>query len=273
LAQLTPDIIALTSADDPRVADYRQLKEHTLKEASGKFVAESEPVVRKLLQSPLPVHSLLLTELHLHNLAPDLRPGVPVYVAPPPVLDTIAGFHVHRGCLAIGARPTTTLAALPPSARTLVILEDLVDVDNVGALARNAAAFGADSLLLSPRAADPFYRKAVRVSMGTVFALPIIRLGDWLTELGQLQARGFALVGTVLDAGATPLHEFTWPTRAAILFGAEGPGLSAGAKAACDHLVTIPMAQADSLNVATAGALFLHDRVRRSGVKRAFPSR
>ncbi len=255
-----PDIIPIASVDDPRVDDYRALKEHTLKEASGKFIAESEPVVRKLLQSPLPVHSLLLTDLHLQRLRSDLRPGVPVYLAPQEVLDAVAGFHVHRGCLAVGGRPAATPP--PPAARTLVVLEDLVDVDNVGALARNAAAFGADGLVLSPRAADPFYRKAIRVSMGAVFALPITRLDHWPAELVELRERhGFSLVGTVLDTSATPLRDFRWPERVAILFGAEGPGLSPAAKAACDHLITVPMVNADSLNVATAGALFLHDRV------------
>jgi tRNA G18 (ribose-2'-O)-methylase SpoU len=255
--------IIIETAEDARVSDYRQLKEHALREESGKFIAESEPVVRKLLQSQLPVHSLLLTELHLQHLASDLlrRPGVPVYVAAPEVLDQIAGFHVHRGCLAVGGRPGA--APLPPSARTLVVLEDLVDVDNVGALARNSAAFDADGLVLSPRAADPFYRKAIRVSMGAVFALPIVRMARWPDDLLALRNHGYALVGTVLDEGATPLSEFTWPDRVALLFGAEGPGLSAAAKAACDHLVTVPMARADSLNVATAGALFLHDRATR----------
>jgi tRNA G18 (ribose-2'-O)-methylase SpoU len=257
------DVVTITSLDDPRVDDYRQLKEATLKEASGKFIAESEPVVRKLLQSPLGVHSLLLTELHFAHLAADLRPGVPIYLATPEVLDAIAGFHVHRGCLAVGARPAPR--APNAQARTLVVLEDLVDVDNVGALARNSAAFGADGLLLSPRAADPFYRKAIRVSMGAVFALPITRLLRWPDDLGNLRAQGFALVGTVLDPRATPLSEFRWPDRVALLFGAEGPGLTAAAKAACDHLITIPMANADSLNVATAGALFLHDRANRRG--------
>ncbi|HEY0710216.1 MAG TPA: RNA methyltransferase [Polyangia bacterium] len=255
------DVIAVDDPEDPRLHDYRQLKEHTLKAESGKFIAESEPVVRKLLASGLPVHSLLVTPTHFANLAPSLRAGFPIFVADPAVLDQIAGFHVHRGCLAVGGRPLDT--HLSKHARTAVVLEDLVDVDNVGAMVRNSAAFGADAVVLSPRSADPFYRKAIRVSMGTVFAVPILRFTSWPSDLAQLRSTaGLSLVGTVLDEDATPISEFRWPDRVALLFGSEGPGLSQAARALCDHLVTIPMARdkADSLNVATAGALFLHAR-------------
>lgn len=254
-------IHAVADPQDPRLDDYRRLKEHALKEDSGKFIAESEPVVRKLLASALPVHSVLLTPTHLATLGPDLRADVPVFLAEPSVLDAIAGFHVHRGCLAVGGRPSRP--QIPADARTIVVLEDLVDVDNVGAMVRNSAAFGADAMVLSPRCADPFYRKAIRVSMGTVFAVPLVRLQRWPEDLHDLCKRfQFALVGTVVDATAIPLSEFHWPERTAMVLGSEGPGLSATCRALCDHLVTIPMARdkADSLNVATAGALFLNAR-------------
>ncbi len=257
-----PSIIRIEdpkSLDDERLADYRNLKEQTLKAASGRFIAESEMVVRKLLGSALTVRSVLITEPHLERLLPVLRPALPTFVAPQELLDSLAGFHVHRGCLAIGERPCN--ADVPPGASTVVVLEDLVDVDNVGAMARNAAAFGADALVLSPRAADPFYRKAIRVSMGSVFSLAIARLQRFPDDLATLAARhDLTLVGTVLDDDATPLPEFVWPDKVALLFGSEGPGLSPAARSACRHLVTVPMARdkADSLNVATAGALFLH---------------
>jgi tRNA G18 (ribose-2'-O)-methylase SpoU len=141
-----------------------------------------------------------------------------------------------------------------------VVLEDLVDVDNLGAMARNAAAFGADALVLSPRAADPFYRKAIRVSMGSVFVLPIVRATRWPDQLVELRDQGLALVAAVLDPDATPVAAFRWPERVALLLGSEGPGLQPATTALCDHRVTIPMAQADSLNVATAGALLLFAR-------------
>jgi tRNA G18 (ribose-2'-O)-methylase SpoU len=253
--------IEVRDADDARLADYRHVKERHLSAASSRFVAESERVVRRLAGSGLTVHSVLLTPPRLATLGDALGGPFPVYLAAQPVLDAIAGFHVHRGCLAIGERPPP--APLPRGARALVVAEDLTDVDNLGALARHAAAFGADGLVLSPRCADPFYRKAIRVSLGAVFSLPVVRARAWPDDLAALRADGVAVVGAVVDADATPLARFVPPARFALLLGAEGPGLSAAARALCDHLVTIPMpsgpmsAGADSLNVATAGAIFL----------------
>jgi tRNA G18 (ribose-2'-O)-methylase SpoU len=262
----------ITDADDVRLADYRALKERHLNAESGRFVAESERVVRRLLASALAVRSVLVTPPRLRALEDALatpeaggatRADVPVYVATQPVLDAVAGFHVHRGCLAIGERPTAR--ALPAAARGVVVLEDLVDVDNLGAIARNAAAFGANALVLSPRCADPFYRKAIRVSLGAVFDLPIVRLGRWPDDLDVLRKLGFSLVAAVLSPTATPLPRFQPPARWALLLGAEGPGLSAEAVLRCHHSVTIPMSTstgADSLNVATAAAVMLYALTR-----------
>lgn len=257
----TPTPIEIHDPDDPRLADYRQLKERRLNEEGRKFVAESERVVRRLLESGLPVRSILLTPPRLASLSDRLPLGPPIYLASQEVMDRIAGFHVHRGCLAIGERPPASLA---PEPRAVVILEDLTDVDNLGAIARHAAAFGAEALVLSPRCADPFYRKAIRVSLGTVFSLPIVRLARWPDDLAVLRAGGLELVGAVLSAGATPLPAFPAPRRWGLLLGAEGPGLSEAALELCDHRVTIPMSSgADSLNVATAGAIFLYAFTRR----------
>jgi tRNA G18 (ribose-2'-O)-methylase SpoU len=259
---------AITLPDDPRLADYRQLKERHLSAEGRRFVAESERVVRRLLASQLSVRSLLVTPPRLAALG-DLLAGIdearcPVFVASQPVMDGVAGFHVHRGCLAIGERPAS--AEAPANARLVVALEDLVDVDNLGSIVRNAAAFGADALLLSPRCADPFYRKAIRVSLGSVFNLPIVRARAhrWPQDLVALRTeRGFTVVGAVLGAGAVPLASVAPPPRTVVLLGAEGPGLSAAAIAACDHRVTIPMSPgADSLNVATAAAIFLYHLTR-----------
>jgi tRNA G18 (ribose-2'-O)-methylase SpoU len=248
--------IEIADPADPRVAGYRALKERTVIEG-GRFVAESERVVRRLVGSGLQIESVLLTPPRLATLADALAGPFPVYLAPQTVLDGVAGFHVHRGFLALGHRPAN--AALPRGARTVLALEDLTDVDNLGAIARHAAAFGADALFLSPRCADPFYRKAIRVSLGAVFTLPIVRAARWPEDLMVLRDAGLAVVGAVLDGDAVPLDRFLRPPRAVLLFGAEGPGLSAAARAACDHRVTIPMAAgADSLNVATAAAVFLY---------------
>jgi tRNA G18 (ribose-2'-O)-methylase SpoU len=253
--------ISVDDADDPRLADYRDLPERRLRAESGRFVAESERVVRRLVGSDLRVLSVLLTAPRLATLADALGGPFPVYLASQEVLDRIAGFHVHRGCLAVGERPAE--AALPRGARAVVVLEDLTDVDNLGALARHAAAFGADALVLSPRCADPYYRKAIRVSLGAVFSLPVVRLARWPEDLAGLRAAGLTLVAAVLDAAATPLDRLPRLERFGLLLGAEGPGLSAAALAHADARVTIPMsAGADSLNVATAGAIFLYALTR-----------
>ena len=247
--------IDILDADDPRVADYRLLKERRLNE-EGRFVAESERVVRRLVGSGLAIQSVLLTAPRLATLADALGGDFPVYLAAQNLLDQIAGFHVHRGCLAVGVQPPS--AEIPRDARTLIVLEDLTDVDNLGSIARHAAAFGADAILLSPRSADPFYRKAIRVSLGAVFTVPIVRLARWPDELQALRAER----GVGGRRGARPgrgsADRLRAPARVALMFGAEGPGLSPAARAVCDHRVTIPMSPgADSLNVATAAALFL----------------
>jgi len=258
---VSPPTIAIDDAGDPRIAEYRDIKDRPLAAASGRFVAESERVVRRLIESPLRVASVLLTAPRLATLADALGGPFPVYLASQEVIDGVAGFHVHRGCLAIGERPPP--AALPPDARAVVVLEDLTDVDNLGAIARHAAAFGADALVLSPRCADPFYRKAIRVSLGAVFGLPIVRPERWPEALVELRARGLTLIAAVLDAAATPLAAVKPPGRFALLLGAEGPGLSPAARALADRQVTIPMSPgADSLNVATAAAVFLYQLTR-----------
>jgi tRNA G18 (ribose-2'-O)-methylase SpoU len=256
--------LTVDDPDDPRVSDYQRTRDRDLSSEGGRFVAESELVVRRLLDSGLSVHSVLATAPRLHALGDVLaRFSGPIYLASQLVLDRIAGFHVHRGCLAIGERPApgTDRATLPGTARTVLVLEDLVSADNVGACARNAAAFGVDALVFSPRSADPFYRKAVRVSIGAVFQLPIVRATEWPEGLLALKRLGFQLCGAVLDPRATPLPKVrrAEDAKVALVLGSEGPGLSAAARAACDQLITIPMAPgADSLNVATAGAVALY---------------
>jgi len=257
-----------SALDDTRLADYRDLQDRRLGEDSGRFVAESELIVRKLLATDLRVCSLLLTAPRLASLEPLLATGksdYPVFVVPQSVMDQIAGFHVHRGCLAIAERPRQLV--IPAGARTVVVLVDLVDVDNLGAMARNAAAFGADAIMLSPRCADPFYRKAVRTSAGAVLSLPIVRAMRWPEDLLALREQhGLALVGAVLSERALTLASFVPPAHLAILFGAEGPGLDEETMRVCDALVTIPMAKSpavDSLNVATAGAVFLYHVTQR----------
>jgi tRNA G18 (ribose-2'-O)-methylase SpoU len=254
---------------DPRLDDYRQLKDRHLNTLGGRFIAETDLVVRRLLESRLKVWSVLCTPPRARALfaAGALRPGYPVFVVEPDLLDQVAAMPVHRGCLAVGERPAApddASLAIPEGARTLVVLEDLVDVDNLGAMVRNASVFGIDALVLSPRCADPFYRKAVRVSVGCVFGLPVVRLSEWPGDLARLaEQRGFRLAAAVLDPDATPLERYVRPERVAVLLGNESGGLSEAARRVCHDRVTIRVAPgADSLNVATAGAVLLYALTR-----------
>ncbi len=259
--RMLPVGIRVSSAEDPRLVGYRELKEQRLQADSGKFVAESIGVLRVLLKSALAVDSILTNETKYEStvaaLADAGRTDVAIYVASQSVMDGIAGFNVHRGCLAIGRRPSVT--TIPNNAQLVVALEDLVDVDNVGAIVRNACAFGADALLLSPRCADPYYRKAIRVAMGNTFSLPIVRSQKWPDALLACREQmGADLLGAVVDSGASLLSEYRRTGPVILLVGSEGPGLLQSTLALCDHRLTIPMMGADSLNVANATAVFLY---------------
>ena len=229
------------------------------------LTAEGVLVVRELLRSAYPVRSLLVSPTKLAELHADLEhldPATPVYVAPAGVTSAIAGFPFHRGALASASRlPLPAAADLLAGARLVVVLEGINDHENLGALFRNAAAFGVDAVLCCPRCADPLYRRSVRVSMGHVLHLPFARLEPWPAALAAITAAGLRLVAlTPAATGAVPVDRLTPAEgRVALLLGAEGPGLSAAALAAADLKVRIPMARGvDSLNVATAAAVALH---------------
>lgn len=259
--------VDLRDPADPRLAPFRDLRDRQHRREAGTFVAESEVVVRKLLASRFTVRAVLVTPARLRALANILGDTYPTYVAEPSVLDGIAGFPVHRGCLALAERPAE--ASIPPEAATVLVLEELVDVDNVGSMIRNAAALGVDAVLLSPGCADPYYRKAARTSAGHVFTVPLRRCARWPEDLRAL-GRERTVVGAVLDPEAVPLWRFVWPNRVALVLGTEGAGLSAAAKGCCERLVSIPMAPAaDSLNVASAGAVLLYARAAALGESRS----
>lgn len=265
---MTPEVV--TRRDDPRVADYLAVREADLLAQRGLFVAESRIVVERLLASRrFAVRSLLLNDTALAALRPALAAyaGSPeIFVAPRELISSLAGYRVHQGCLAIAERG----AALAPeslvaSARSglLVALEQLGDPDNVGGVFRNARAFGADGVLLAPGGADPLYRKAIRVSTGATLLLPFARCASWPRELEKLRACGWSVLAAVTDPDAADVREFggarAWPGRLCVVFGNEGYGLSAAARAAAEARVTIRMrAGFDSLNVASASAILLH---------------
>jgi tRNA G18 (ribose-2'-O)-methylase SpoU len=271
--------------DDPRIADYRSVPDPELLRRRGLFVAEGRLVVRTLLTSSrFQALSVLVTETARRSLESVLALRIetlPVYVADRSLLAEIVGFNVHRGCLALGARPVETpvadvLASLPDGA-LVVVLEGVGNADNVGGVFRNAVAFGADAVLLGPGCCDPLYRKAIRVSIGGTLRMRFATIPGWPDRLEEVRRAGFTLAALTPDADAEDIagfsRRFDRRGRLALLVGAEGAGLSPEAKAAADLRVRIPMAPGvDSLNVATASGIALH-RLGRLTPARAVPVR
>jgi len=249
------------------VADYARLTDVALRSVrepeEGLYIAESAKVIRRAIGAGHRPRSVLMEEKWLDGLAPVLEPfDIPVHLADPDQLEEITGYRVHRGALAAFERPELPdVARLLAGARRVVVLEDIVDHTNVGAIFRSVAALGADAVLVSPRCADPLYRRSVRVSMGTVFQVPWTRLPDWEPAAALLHDAGFEIAALALADDAVPLRRLAAaaPDRLALVFGAEGDGLSRRALAAADHVVTIPMRHGvDSLNVAAAAAVVLY---------------
>ena len=269
-----PIIVPVEDPADPRVADFvgltdpdlRRLRERSGGAEGGFFIAEGTLVIRQLLRSPYRVRALLLTPRRLAALAPDLEDlDCPVYVGPQPVVNAVSGFHLHRGALASADRlPLPEVGALVEGCDLVVAGEGLNDHENLGALFRNAAAFGAGAVLLDVSSADPLYRRSVRVSMGHVLRVPFTRATAWPGALGRLRDLGFEVLALTPAPHAEDLRDVEPRGRQALLVGAEGPGLSGAALAAADRSVRIAMAAGvDSLNVATAAAVALHHLARR----------
>ena len=254
----------IDSLDDPRVVVYRNLKDRALVRLEGRFIAEGLLVVRRLLGSDYAVESVLVAERRAEEVAPHVPPDVPVYVAPAKEISRIVGFGFHSGVLACGRRkPLPSLddvAATWAGPTTLVVLPKITDTENLGGLLRISAAFGAAAVVLGGECCDPFYRRAIRVSMGTAFTLPIVRSGNLHTDLTRLRDEWhFDLAAAVLDADAEPLQSARRGERLALLFGNEAAGLDNETLALCTRRLTLPMQLGtDSLNVAVAAAVFLY---------------
>lgn len=255
----------IDSLDDPRLAPFVGLKE---REAAreGLFIAEGLWIVRRLLDSPQQVVSILASPGRAEELAEQVGDRCPILQLPADQINKVLGFRFHSGVLACGQKPGAIgLSDLPgladPGARVLLLVcPKIIAPANMGGLIRSAAAFGVGGVVLGPESCDPFYRLAIRISMGTVFKMPIYRSHDLTADLEQLAERyGVERVGTVLGDHALPLDQCSPGRRMAILAGAEDYGLTEQQQAACDRLITIPMAGGvDSLNVVVGTSLFLY---------------
>ncbi|MCS5733345.1 TrmH family RNA methyltransferase [Herbiconiux daphne] len=261
-------VIPITSLDRPELADYADLTDVALRRilepAGGLYLAESSKVIERAIAAGHRPRSILLQQKWLPDLAwvEERFPEVPIFVASDELLETLTGFQMHRGALASMHRPVLPdPRELLAGAHTVVVLEDIVDHTNVGAAFRSAAGLGADAVLISPRCADPLYRRSVRVSMGTVLQVPWTRIGEWKDAAPLLHEAGFTIAALALGDDSIPLPQFTaaLPERVAIVLGTEGDGLSRRALAAADVRIEIPMLHGvDSLNVASASAVALY---------------
>lgn len=267
-------IIEVSTLDDPRLDAYARLTEvhlrSKLEPEKALFIAESGKVIERALEAGMQPLSVLLEAKLLPSLASTLEsleashPDVPIFVAPHEELAQLTGFELTRGALAAFRRPALpSVAQVVENARLIAVLEDITNHTNVGAIFRSAAALGVDAILVTPSCYDPFYRRAVRVSMGTVFQIPWTRIGDearnWATEgVPLLHSLGFETAAMALSDDALSLDDVRLKSckKLAVVLGTEGDGLCANTIAHCDHVVRIPMARGvDSLNVAAASAV------------------
>ena len=267
------DVVDVQDPDDPRLDDFRDLnsvdRRPDLPTGKGLVIAEGVLVVQRMLASRFTPFALLGTDRRLAELTEDLAgaPQAPYYRVAADVMARVVGFHLNRGVLAAARRvPEPSIAEVVDGARTVAVLEGVNDHENLGSIFRNAAGLSVDAMVFGSGCADPLYRRAVRVSMGHALLVPYARATDWPADLVKLKQDGFRLLAMTPDGDARPLSEAMAAVRderIAVLVGAEGPGLTAGALRRSDVRVRIPMSRGtDSLNVATAAALAFYERVR-----------
>jgi tRNA G18 (ribose-2'-O)-methylase SpoU len=257
-------VIRIESLADPRVAAYHNISNAEALLRGGLFVAEGRLVVRRLLEnSRFRTHSVLVTATAYHALRESLDPhAFDVFVVDQATMNGIAGFNMHRGCLALAHRPVATMLDRLPLARAtrVVVMEGVNNPDNVGGIFRSAAAFGADAVVLGPACSDPLYRKSIRTSMAATLAVPFASAGPWPQALDVLRANGLRVLALTPAEDAQALETVDHNVkRIAILVGSEGEGLSDEALLAADDRVRIRMTgPADSLNVTVAASIALH---------------
>lgn len=256
-------LIPIPDIDDPRLDPYRSLKTTNRTRWEEIFVVEGEKLARRLLESDFEPLHILCGDSYLDRIADVMPPELPVYIIPTRTIDDLIGFQFHRGILACGKRrPTPDLQTILDRNQdrfTCVLCPDVTDPENLGAIIRISSGFGVDLLLLGPRCPDPFSRRILRVSMGTVLKLPVVHSQNLEDHADRLARSGVELAATILDPSAEPLHTARRPNRFALLFGNEGEGLSPDWIARAERRITIPMQNGtDSLNVAVASGIFLH---------------
>lgn len=273
-------LVPITSIDDPRVQDYHAIKVRQIRPTpgsprpdysrdgefcNGTFLAEGELVVQHLFRSRFHIRSVFLTHTRLETMRQELAllpENTPVFVASQDVMSGVVGFDIHRGVLASADRGNldTLPALLASRPRGLVLLEDLANADNVGAIFRNTSALAAGfAIVLSPRCCDPLYRKAIRVSMGHILRVPFAITPDWGAALTEICSAGYTLLALTPGPGSVDIAELARVANPAILVGTEGAGVSDVATAKADKKVRISMVPGvDSLNVSVAAAIALH---------------
>ncbi len=279
-AQGTSNKPPVTSLTDPRITPFLDLTQPEKRSSPTHFIAEGEKVTIRLLQSAYRCEAVLCAEHKVGNIRPLLKPGTELLVAPRRLVQDIAGFKFHSGVIGLGVRRTpspgtpgegwgegqarapgphpNTLPAYQER-RPIMVLPEITDPANLGALIRIGAAFGVGTVVLGEHCRDPFTRQTVRTSMGTIFSVDLIQSRDLRTDLRVMQQAGIALLATVLDEDAEPLASVSPPSSFALLVGNEGPGLDRDVVAMCDRRLTIPMRLGtDSLNVVVATGIFLH---------------
>jgi tRNA G18 (ribose-2'-O)-methylase SpoU len=262
--------LPIASLDLPELQPYRTMRRQAEHRQEGIFVAEGEKVVRRLLESPLTVISVLLPEKWLHELEPLLQARgeeLNVYVAEKALLETLTGFSMYQGLLAVGkVPPLPTLAEVvsrSPRPRLIVAADGLSSAENLGALVRNCAAFNAQALIVSETCTSPFLRRAVRASMGAVFHLPIVESTGLAEALRQLREHDIRCVAAHPHSDGRTLSDTNLASDCCVVFGSEGYGISPAVLAACDKAAAIPMPPTvDSLNVGSAAAVFLYEANR-----------
>lgn len=257
-------LIDVDNFHDPRLDEYRDIRDRDLRRGRSLFIGEQALVVQRMLSRPGVTRSVLIASNWLDRIAPLAAPDVPVYVTEPRTMKAVAGFDIHRGVLALGYRSAVERPTLPDdllSRETLTLLacEDITNIDNIGLLFRNAAAFGVDAVLLSPACHDPLYRKSLRVSIGHALDVPFARSLDWIGDLRGLEQRGITLIAAATAEHAVDVDAVQPPRRVALVVGQEFDGVTRPTLEACRHVVRIPMAPGvDSLNVGVAAAVCLH---------------